>query len=111
MATDLLQGDKVVTSSHVVPTIMGLRNALTATTPPTSSSARQLRDALLASLNRRFADAEEDDVYLTSTIVDPRFKLLPWSSSLEREKRLVMVDSCSITSSQSTEAFSLTSCF
>ena len=80
VATDLLQGDKTVTSSHLVPTVMGLRCALTAAPVPTTASVRALRAALLESLNRRFGDVERDATFLTATVLDPRFKLLPWAA-------------------------------
>ena len=83
-ATDILQGERVVTASHVIPAVNGLRSSLTATAKPgvvTSKSAQRFKTALLESLNRRFAVMESNPFFMTATVLDPRFKLLPWNDS------------------------------
>ena len=79
VATDLLQGDKVMTSSHMVPTIRGLWASLSSSTFASKVTDR-LRTSLLKHLDRRFRSVESNVFFISATILDPRFKLLPWTS-------------------------------
>lgn len=88
-ATDLTQGDKVVTISMVVPTVLELRSHLDAMDGE-RKLCRSLTRALRASLERRFAgifvrlgvvdDEGPDlpfshDVYIHGAMLDPQFGL------------------------------------
>ena len=74
-ATLLVQREKNVSGSMVIPVTLGLKKHLQAVKCDYST---KFVSALLASLSKRLCKYEEDDVYTTSSILDTRFKLL-WS--------------------------------
>ena len=65
-ATLLVQREKNVSGSMVIPVTLGLKKHY----------FTKFVSALLASLSKRLCKYEEDDVYTTSSILDTRFKLL-----------------------------------
>jgi hypothetical protein len=74
-ATLLVQREKNVSGSMVIPVTLGLKKHLQAVKCDYSTKCVS---ALLASLSKRLCKYEEDDAYTTSSILDTRFKLL-WS--------------------------------
>ena len=68
--------------------MIGLRCALTSSPQRTTSAARQLREEFAKSLTSRFTTTETDSLYVTATILDPRCKLLPWTSQGESVKEV-----------------------
>ncbi|XP_043218614.1 E3 SUMO-protein ligase ZBED1-like isoform X1 [Amphibalanus amphitrite] len=85
VATNVLQGEKVVTSSHVIPVIIGLKTSLLSGEELTTA-VRSLQQNLLSSLIRRFTDQLRNPFYVTATLLDPRFKLLPWTDESDAEE-------------------------
>ena len=71
-ATDMVQGDRVVTSSLVIVCIRGLRAQLQRLHEVYSS---KLVTSLQSSLERRLAPYEEMELFQLATTLDPRFKL------------------------------------
>ena len=67
-ATEVLQADKSVTSSLVIPIIHGLRPHLNA------GQNQSLTVSLLESLDKRLKIYENDDRFITATMLDSRFK-------------------------------------
>ena len=72
LATDLVQGDKVVTASFVISSVKGLRVELKSLQDKYSS---KLVTSLQASLEQRLAKYEDMEHFQLATILDPRFKL------------------------------------
>ena len=78
-ATDFTQGQKVVTSSFVLPCIQGLRKALKSFSATYKSG---LVPTLASSLETRMCKYEENTVFVFAAILDPRFKL-KWCDPIE----------------------------
>lgn len=72
--TDMIQGDKVVTSSVVIPCIRGLKMQM-ADINMNSRVNGKLVTALKQSLERRLSVYEEKSLYKMAAALDPRFKL------------------------------------
>ena len=72
LATDLVQGDKIVTASFVISSVKGLRVELSSLQDKYSS---KLVTTLQASLEQRLAKYEDMEHFQLATILDPRFKL------------------------------------
>lgn len=85
VATDLLQAERAVTSSLIIPTVFGLESGMTQI-DVTKPVVANLRDLLLAGLRSRFAAAICHPLYVAATILDPRFKMRPWVLSTEAER-------------------------
>ena len=87
LATDLVQGDKVVTASFVISSVKGLRVELKSLQDKYSS---KLVTTLQASLEQRLAKYEDMEHFQLATILDPRFKL-DWCNEDETNpmKRLI----------------------
>ena len=79
LATDLVQGDKVVTASFVISSIKGLRAELASLHNKYSS---KLITTLQASQEERLTKYEEMEHFQLAAILDPRFKL-DWCSEDE----------------------------
>ena len=81
IATDLVQGDKVVTASFVISTVKGLRATL-ADLRATYNS--KLVATLQSSLEKRLAQFEDTEHFKFAVMLDPRFKL-DWCSNEEHQ--------------------------
>jgi len=74
-ATNILQGDGI-TSSVIIPAILGIDASLAENNSSFSTFKLQLRSAL----QRRFTDILCTPEYVLATILDPRYKLLPFNA-------------------------------
>ena len=70
-ATDLTQGDKVVTASFIIPCIKSLRQHLAT---HSSNYNKKLTASLKQSLERRLSPFEENETLKLATALDPRFR-------------------------------------
>jgi len=71
-ATDLTQGDQYVSISLVIPSVVGLQKHLSQVNSRyLSLLVRKLKTAL----DERLGHVEDECLYLSATILDPRFKL------------------------------------
>lgn len=80
-ATHCIPGDKVVTSSMVVPCIRVLKAAMTKLSSKFSNNKLLL--SLKASVNTRLAQYEDCDDFVLASALDPRFKLKWCANSAE----------------------------
>lgn len=78
-ATVLVQKEKHVSGSMVIPITLGLKEHLQNVK---SDYCAKFVSSLSESLSKRLTKYQEDDVYITSSILDTRFKL-SWSKSEE----------------------------
>ena len=79
-ATDVTQGQKVVTASFIIPSIRGLHVSLDSLSLKYKSPMVQ---TLKSSLERRMSSYEDCEHFLIAAILDPRFKL-NWCVDLEK---------------------------
>lgn len=82
-ATNLVQGENVVTASVVIPCLHGLRQALDSLS--TTYNSRMLI-ALQTSLKKRMSKYEEQEGFILATLLDPRFKL-KWCQNEEQKSK------------------------
>lgn len=71
-ATDLTQGENVVTASFAIPCIRGLRQSLQSLSVTYNS---RMVHALQDSLDKRMSKYEEREIFILASILDPRFKM------------------------------------
>ena len=76
-ATNVLQGDGV-TASMIIPAILGLDASLADCTAVCDVFKLQLRSAV----QRRFVDILCTPEYVVATLLDPRYKLVPFTPNL-----------------------------
>ena len=76
-ATNVLQGDGI-TSSMIIPAILGVDTSLADSSTGQDTFKLQLRSAL----QRRFTDILCTPEYVLATMLDPRYKLIPFSADL-----------------------------
>ena len=76
--TNKVQGEKIVTSSMVIPCIRVLQAKML----KLSCQQQSLVDALIASMERRFDVYQCNITFIMATILDPRFKL-QWANHAE----------------------------
>jgi len=69
------------TMSMVIPVLDGLKHLLSST----SGGLDVLRDVLLRLLNDKFGDVKDDVELCVATVIDPRFKLLPFDTPYQRD--------------------------
>jgi hypothetical protein len=82
-ATDLSQGQNIVTSSLVIPCIRGLQKALSCLSVTYNS---RMLIALINSLDNRMSKFESREIFILASTLDPRFKLRWCQDSTEEEK-------------------------
>ena len=80
-ATHCIQGDRVVTSSMVVPCVRVLKKTLQSLSQKFSS---WFVTQLYSFLDKRLTCYEESDTFLTAAALDPRFKL-KWCTNAEAD--------------------------
>ena len=80
-ATDLVQSSNTVSSSLVIPCILGLRSHLTAVA---STYNCKFLTELRSSLERRLSSYLKREEFQLASILDPRFKL-DWCSGVEQK--------------------------
>ena len=71
-ATNLTQGQNVITSSFILPCVRGLRKSLDSLS---RTHTLKLIDALKTSLDTRLAKYEDQEKFQLASTLDPRFKL------------------------------------
>jgi len=81
-ATELLQCDKDVSASMVLPSIIGLKMS---SSSHSHSYCHKLAASLNESIQTRLGQYESDEAYTMASILDPRFKLR-WCKENEIEK-------------------------
>lgn len=105
VVTEKLESETNVTSSQVLPNIIGLRHKLQKTVTHFCTS---VKTGLLDSLNKRFSHCETDGHYIASAALDPQIQLR-WARSSDDEckARAILKEMCELvllpTTSQSTE--------
>lgn len=85
-ATDMIQGDKHVSISLALPSVLGLRKHLAEVVTHQCSG---LVTGLTQALDRRLAGILEDPLYVVATTLDPQFKL-SWSSDRDWHKQVFL---------------------
>jgi len=75
----------------VLPVVDGLLHLLTSTT----GGLDVLRDVLVRHVQEKFGDLYQDDELCMATVVDPRFKLVPFDTD-ERRQRAVSATLCAM---------------
>ncbi|KAG8234074.1 hypothetical protein J437_LFUL013570 [Ladona fulva] len=68
-----LSGDKYMTSSMIIPLIMGAQHLVIISKPATTVGER-LKEVLLENFSKRLSPYEKQIIPSTATILDPRFK-------------------------------------
>lgn len=98
LVTKRMEADKVVTSSQVIPVILGLKNSLDPVENNTRGSLAELYSVLWEAIWKRFSHVTSDDILSTAMLLDPRFKdsvLEDAEAELAKSKLLqIMIDSC-----------------
>ncbi len=91
-ATVQLQSETYVTSSHVLPIIIGLKSSTERLSLRYCSSVQA---GLLNSHEKRFKDIYKDPHFIVSTVLDPKFKLR-WALTSEESTfaRETVLDKC-----------------
>lgn len=72
-ATNTIQGEKIVTSSKVIPCVVGLKHHLDNCEKETKNCA-ELIAALKASLEKRMKIYSDSKPFILATVLDPQFK-------------------------------------
>ncbi|XP_072553038.1 zinc finger BED domain-containing protein 4 isoform X1 [Salminus brasiliensis] len=85
-ATDMVQGDKHVSISLALPSVLGLRKHLAEVI---THQCTGIVTGLSQALDRRLAGILEDPLYVTATTLDPQFKL-SWSSDRDWHKQVLL---------------------
>uniref|UniRef100_A0A4W4ELJ2 Si:dkey-109j17.5 n=1 Tax=Electrophorus electricus TaxID=8005 RepID=A0A4W4ELJ2_ELEEL len=85
-ATDMVQGDKHVSISLALPSVLGLRKHLAEVV---THQCTGIATGLSQALDRRLAGILEDPLYVTATTLDPQFKL-SWSSDRDWHKQVLL---------------------
>lgn len=82
-ATEAVQYENSVSASLIIPTVLGLKQALE---DMSATYNGKMVQTLQASLEKRLLPYLQRDVYVTATCLDPRFKLC-WCSDTEFNQR------------------------
>ncbi|KAL7288066.1 hypothetical protein TKK_0017856 [Trichogramma kaykai] len=77
-ATKLVSGEKYVTISKVIPLIFEMKTGMD-TYEPTTLQCSKLKNELIEQFNTRFKSTEDISIIAQATILDPRFKKVPFS--------------------------------
>ncbi|XP_076840715.1 zinc finger BED domain-containing protein 4 isoform X2 [Brachyhypopomus gauderio] len=85
-ATDMVQGDKHVSISLALPSVLGLRKHLAEVV---THHCMAVVTGLSQALDQRLAGILEDPLYVTATTLDPQFKL-SWSSDRDWHKQVLL---------------------
>ncbi|CAD7093244.1 unnamed protein product [Hermetia illucens] len=75
VATKEACGEKFVTSSMIIPIVRLLRKKISEASI-TTDLAKSLKNNIFAEWNKRFLNIEQNQLFATATILDPRFKNL-----------------------------------
>ena len=94
VAMEFLQGEKDVYLGHVIPTVMGIQNKLC--TMVVEASMTPLLNAVSAGLKTRFRPVFEDKHYHLASMLIPKFKLNYLPEAERRMKKLLLVQSVSL---------------
>lgn len=85
-ATDMVQGDKHVSISLALPSVLGLRKHLAEVV---THQCTGLVTGLTHALDQKLAGILEDPLFVTATTLDPQFKL-SWSSDRDWHKQVLL---------------------
>ncbi|XP_017343586.1 uncharacterized protein si:dkey-109j17.5 [Ictalurus punctatus] len=85
-ATDMVQGDKHVSISLALPSVLGLRKHLAEVV---THQCAGLVTGLTHALDQKLAGILEDPLFVTATTLDPQFKL-SWSSDRDWHKQVLL---------------------
>lgn len=85
-ATDMVKGDKHVSISLALPSVLGLRKHLAEVV---THQCTGIVTGLSQALDRRLVGILEDPLYVTATTLDPQFKL-SWSSDRDWHKQVLL---------------------
>ncbi|KAF7696063.1 hypothetical protein HF521_006157 [Silurus meridionalis] len=85
-ATDMVQGDKHVSISIALPSVLGLRKHLAEVV---THQCAGLVTGLTHALDQKLAGVLEDPLFVTATTLDPQFKL-SWSSDRDWHKQVLL---------------------
>lgn len=80
LATNELSAEKYTTLSKVIPMIRQLMSTYSANRANENTLLKEVRKTILESLKAKFKDLETDSIYTNSSIFDPRFKDLVFST-------------------------------
>lgn len=84
-ATKQLSGEKYTTSSIVIPMIFNIKKKTEGSTPQ-YDIGKKLKESLLLECNKRFGMAEQVYLLSISTLLDPRFKKIYFTSPINCAK-------------------------
>jgi hypothetical protein len=90
--TEKLEAEFEVTSSQILPNIIGLRRKVANMITPSCTS---VKTGLIVSMDKRFSSLSDDAHYVVSAALDPKFKL-KWCRSTEEECkfRKLVIEHC-----------------
>lgn len=95
-ATTRLEAEGVPTSSMVIPVILGIQNKLANVSTTYCTS---LKTGLIVSFDKRLGDIRQDPHFITSAVLDPRFKM-KWITGTVEEAQVKAVMAAKIESVQ-----------
>ena len=91
VVTELISGASYPTLSMVLPVLYGLLNLLMST----AGGLDVLHDVLVHHVQEKFGDLFQDDELCMASVVDPRFKLVPFDTE-ERQQHAVSATLCAM---------------
>lgn len=100
--TTELSAEKYVSASKIIPLARGLQKLVSCHLSTTTNSIiKSLGEKLVAQMATRFGGLEDKPVLAMATLLDPRFKKVPFSRSaqtcVDRMKRLMVDDAATLT--------------
>uniref|UniRef100_UPI00358DEA90 zinc finger BED domain-containing protein 4-like isoform X1 n=1 Tax=Myxine glutinosa TaxID=7769 RepID=UPI00358DEA90 len=100
-AIDMMHGDTFVSISLALPCILGLKKHLSKAT--SNQYCSTIVDSLTQSLDKRLGSLIQDPLYITASILDPRFKLL-WSNNTDGHIQTLLQELSKYSTSEPTPA-------
>lgn len=89
-ATKIVSGEKYVTASKVIPIIFEIKSKLQEHIPRTSECVA-LKQGLISQFDQRFKSKEHVSLLAQTTILDPRFKKVPFQDRVACSRAQQMI--------------------
>lgn len=99
VVTRELSSEKYVSASKVIPLARGLQRVTQSLLSRSAGIAEELCQRLSYNMGQRFMSIEDKNVLAISTLLDPRFKKIPFSSegTVARMSRQIITDAAALT--------------